>query len=202
MKKLLTGLFAAAVACGVNAQNSSGFNGFIEAGPGVLSHSGTIANGMKVQGGQFGGQIAAGMYFAQSELGALRLAGSVGYYTSGSGNRNDRNKNAIDGYTVPVLADLAYEFNLSPVRLRLGPAAGFTNIDWRWNERVNYGWFSMNLPRGLTGTTFTYGGQLGLSVDFSESVYAAADYKYLRFTDSKVSDDNVHAFLLSLGFRF
>ena len=161
-----------------------------EVGPGLLNHS----NLLGAKGSQFGGQAVFGGYLGQSGAGAFRLAASVGGYF-GDGN-----------YSVPILANAAYELNLSPVRLRLGPVAGVTYIDMTYTTVSAYSspYYSFYLygSENYQKFAFTYGGQVGLSFDVAENVYLALDYKYLRLTETMVKDDNVHSISLGLGFNF
>jgi len=196
MKKLIITLSAAAV-CGTASIAAEGVAGFAEVGPGVFSHNGTIFGNTKISGGQYGGQATAGVYLGESDLGAFRLAGTAGAYYSNGGNSD-----SIKRFSAPFLASAAYEFNLSPVRLRVGPAAGFTYINWDWTERHNYGWFSVTYDVNVSKAYFTYGGLAGLSVDLTDNVYLAADYKYLCVASSDVKGYNGHVVTLGVGFNF
>lgn len=213
MRRLIIGM-AALAACGATTFAAEGAAGFVEFGPGILSHTGNINSSgdtLKISGAQFGGDVTVGAYFGKSDLGAFRVAGTLGYYYSYDDDndrrhhdrRRDSSKSDIEGYTMPILASVAYEFNLSPVHLRLGPLAGVTHIDWDWYEGYDYGdWYYRRRNVNMSGSSFTYGGLLGLSFDVNDKFHIAADYKFLCFTDNMIKDDKVHAIAVSFGMKF
>ena len=170
-------------------RNSAQSGSFYEVGAGLLDTGGK-------GGSQYGVQAVYGGYFGQTEMGAFRLAGSVGGFLGGN------------NYSALLLANAAYEFNFSSLRLRLGPVAGATYLDYSYSKMTTRrdkskkkSW-TVEEKESCQRLTPTYGWQAGISYDVSENVCLAVDYKYLCFTDSTVKDDNAQSITLALGFNF
>ena len=200
MKKFMIGFVAAAVVSGTMAQAAESVVGFVEVGPGLAIPA------TKGTNRAHGGQATAGIYLGQSDLGAFRIAGTLGYY---SGSKEETLagivKTGKSKYEkMPLFQSVAYEFNLAPVRLRLGPLAGVMFSKGKYNglNLAETGRSESLVFHSSSGnsTDFTYGGLAGLAVDLTDSLYVTADYIWLGTTEK--GSDGTHLATLSLGFKF
>lgn len=104
--------------------------------------------------------------------------------------------------TVPVLVDYRYCFGAMTdmARFYVGPYAGYTNI--KYNLRVAAG--NTVATGSSSGSSFTWGGGLGVLFKAADKVDADVGYRYIG--GLKVSDSNIKAKVGSLyagvNFRF
>jgi len=180
------------------SNNDKMLSGHFETGPSLLHFYDGGAS-------HVGGQLTYNHYFGHSESGAFNVAASLGVYYGDVSNASN-----LSGNTINMLGNFAYEFDTSPVRLRIGPTFGLTYINWNWKEKRyssrfvngNFRLNSYTTDNNASGTSFTYGLMAAAACDLSGGVSLCAEYKYLGFTDDWLKDVNAHVVTIALGFSF
>jgi hypothetical protein len=141
----------------------------------------------------FGGfSIAAGFTTAHSSVGNLRFQFDVGYYFHGE-DRYDygrRHEYTDVGFICPVTFSPTYEFNLGTphARLRVGPLIGFTTGAVFYDN--GYYRNSRNRNDYDYGTSFTYGGTIGLTVTPGRHFFFDLAYRYEHNSGASMRDDH------------
>jgi opacity protein-like surface antigen len=230
-KSILTTLVAAAAvvtastgalqAQAPSATQEGGFyKPFVEIGPSLyqLNMSADWADWGKFDSmTHYGFSVGGGFYSFPSSVGTLRTQFELGFYTH-SHSVSDSNpdwgwseKLDVDSLAVPILATIAYEFNIPYVeqlKVRAGLTLGF--LVWGADAKYTY----VDPSEFYSGkddtvsTVLTFGVNLGVSYQFTENFHADLSYRFSGngeievFADEEKASSTAHQLSLSVGYRF